>query len=54
MTDYVLHPFEKDERAHLDSILSRAVEAAETIVLEGVERAMNAFNLARACEKEDK
>ena len=54
VTDYVLHPFEKDERAHLDSILSRAVEAAETIVLEGVERAMNAFNLARACEKEDK
>lgn len=52
--DYVLHPFEREEKVHLGRILSRAVEAIETILLEGVEGAMNAFNMAVTCEKRDK
>lgn len=51
--DYVLRPFGGEERPHLDRIFSRAVEAIETILLEGAERAMNAFNMAVACEKTD-
>lgn len=54
VTDYVLHPFDKDERARLSGVLSRAVEGVEAILLEGVERAMSRFNVALACEKEDK
>jgi PTH1 family peptidyl-tRNA hydrolase len=50
-TAYVLHPFERGEKACLGSILSTAVEAVETIVLEGVEKAMNVFNRVVACEK---
>lgn len=53
VTAYVLHSFERAEIAGLDSILSRAVEAVEMIVLEGVEKAMNSFNMAMAREKED-
>jgi PTH1 family peptidyl-tRNA hydrolase len=54
VTDYVLHPFEGEERTRLGSVLSRAVEAVEVILLEGVDRAMSAFNVAVSCEKRDK
>jgi PTH1 family peptidyl-tRNA hydrolase len=43
-SDFVLDPFEQGEREHLDEILSRAVAAVETLLVEGVEEAMNAFN----------
>jgi PTH1 family peptidyl-tRNA hydrolase len=52
VTDHVLHHFEKEERAQLAKILSRAVEAMEAILTEGVDRAMNAFNTSVACGNE--
>ncbi len=54
VTDYVLHPFEGEERMGLGGILSGAVEAVEAILREGVERAMSAINAAVFCEKRDK
>jgi PTH1 family peptidyl-tRNA hydrolase len=51
---YVLHPFEKDERERLGAILSTAVDAVEAVVREGVEYAMNTFNVVDICEKMDK
>ncbi len=51
--DYVLEPFENVERTYLNGILSRTVEAVETVLMEGVEKAMNVFNAARLCEKMD-
>ncbi|NIS68918.1 MAG: aminoacyl-tRNA hydrolase, partial [Proteobacteria bacterium] len=51
--DYVLEPFENVERTYLNGILSRTVEAVETVLTEGVEKAMNVFNVARLCEKMD-
>jgi len=54
VTDYVLHPFEGEERTRLGSVLSRAVEAVEVILLEGVDRAMSAFSVAVSCEKKGK
>lgn len=51
--DYVLEPFENVERIYLNGILSRTVEAVETVLMEGVEKAMNVFNAARLCEKMD-
>lgn len=50
---YVLQPFENVERTYLSGIVSRAVEAVETVLTEGVEKAMNVFNVARFCEKMD-
>jgi len=44
VVDYVLEAFAPEERATLDEILERAGDAVETIVSEGVARAMNKFN----------
>lgn len=41
---YVLAPFSKEERAVVEEALERAAEAVETLVAEGVERAMLRFN----------
>ena len=50
---HVLSRFEREERACVEEILSRAVEGVETIVCDGVERAMNRFNVAVTCEKKN-
>jgi PTH1 family peptidyl-tRNA hydrolase len=42
--DYVLGRWTPDEAAHLDDIVSAAVDAVERVVLDGAERAMNHFN----------
>jgi len=52
--EYVLHPFEKSEQEQLGMILSTAVDALEALVGEGVEYAMNTFNMGEICEKIDK
>jgi len=51
--DYVLETFIGEEREQLTTILSWAVDGVETILLRGVERAMNRFNVAEICEKKD-
>ncbi len=48
-TDYVLEPFSREERSHLDRLLSRAAEAVGCLLEEGSQRAMEKFN--RAGEK---
>jgi len=41
---YVLFPFNIEESGQLDSVLSRAVDALESLILEGATIAMNRFN----------
>lgn len=42
--DFVLEPFTKSERQVIDESIDRAASAVETILLHGVEKAMNEFN----------
>jgi PTH1 family peptidyl-tRNA hydrolase len=42
--DYVLSPFLPEERTAAEDAVARAAEAARTILLEGLTKAMNAFN----------
>lgn len=44
--DHVLSPFTETERTELADIVSRAADAAETLVQYGIERAMTDFNRA--------
>jgi PTH1 family peptidyl-tRNA hydrolase len=48
--DYVLEPFSHQERAQIEPVLDRAVQALECIVVKGVAAAMNEFNVR---ERED-
>lgn len=41
---YVLSPFAPEESRHKDSVLSRAVDALESLILEGPTSAMNKYN----------
>jgi PTH1 family peptidyl-tRNA hydrolase len=42
--EYVLEPFDAEQRAALEPLLERAADAAEAVLLEGVAPAMNRFN----------
>lgn len=42
--DYVLKKFSKDEKALVEEAFERAAEAAEAIITEGLQKAMNEFN----------
>jgi peptidyl-tRNA hydrolase, PTH1 family len=44
--DYVLQPFDPDERERLPAIVGRAADSVVAIVREGLEPAMNQFNRA--------
>ncbi|MCR5294189.1 MAG: aminoacyl-tRNA hydrolase [Lachnospiraceae bacterium] len=44
LADWVLSRFSRDERKLADEAILKAAEAAEMIVAEGTDRAMNAFN----------
>lgn len=44
VTDFVLQKFASDEAAVLTDVIARAADAVETVVREGVTRAMNQFN----------
>ena len=46
LADYVLAPFEADERDRAEQAASRAADAVEAAVLEGLGPAMNRFNRA--------
>lgn len=45
---FVLSPFSAEESLRMDSLLSQAVDALESLVLEGASMAMNRFNTRRA------
>ncbi len=44
VTDYVLSPFEDDEREVAEHMIIRAAEAIEVLLRDGVDRAMERFN----------
>jgi len=44
VSDYVLEPFGDDEKIPLGEIIARAAESVETLLCEGVQRAMSRFN----------
>ena len=44
LADWVLSRFQKDERKVVDEAIVRAAKACETIVTDGVDRAMNLYN----------
>lgn len=46
--DYVLSPFRQDEREVVDRSLDHAVMALESCLSEGIEKAMNRFNMRDA------
>ncbi|MGH9339740.1 MAG: aminoacyl-tRNA hydrolase [Acidobacteriota bacterium] len=43
-SEYVLSPFRRAERETLDEVLDRSVRAIDTIIQDGLERAMHVFN----------
>lgn len=43
--EYVLSPFTADEMSIIETVLDRAVNALECLLIEGVEQAMNRFNV---------
>ncbi|MBI2188265.1 MAG: aminoacyl-tRNA hydrolase [Acidobacteria bacterium] len=44
LADYVLATFEPAERAVLDEVITRAADAAEMFIVEGIEKVMNTYN----------
>ena len=48
LADHVLSTFEADERASLESFINRAADAAEMFAAEGIQKVMNAYNVAPA------
>ena len=51
--DYVLSPFSPDERELIEATLDRAVPALECLVTEGLEAAMNRYNVRPARQEPD-
>ncbi len=52
--DWVLGHFTRDERKVMDAAIPRAAQAIETILRDGVARAMNEYNAAPALEESPK
>ncbi len=48
---HVLSRFNKKEREHMNYAIDRAADAAEAIIINGLENAMNAFNRSQEEEK---
>ena len=44
LSEYVLSPFSKDQQKGLDEFIGRGADAVESIIRDGVERAMNHYN----------
>jgi PTH1 family peptidyl-tRNA hydrolase len=44
LSDYVLSPFSPDQKEGLDRVLKRGVASIQTILVKGIEYAMNVFN----------
>lgn len=52
LADYVLEPFDDDERDRADALVELAADAVELVARDGLDRAMNEFNGRRAGEAE--
>ena len=44
LADYVLRPFDAEERAVVDAMIDLGAEAVDAVLADGLEAAMNAFN----------
>ena len=44
LADHVLSKFEPDERAELDTFITRAADAAEMFAVDGIQTVMNRYN----------
>jgi PTH1 family peptidyl-tRNA hydrolase len=53
LSDHVLSIFERSERAELESFISRAADAAEMFVAEGILKVMNTYNPEAAPSETD-
>jgi PTH1 family peptidyl-tRNA hydrolase len=53
LSDHVLSIFERSERAELESFISRAADAAEMFVAEGILKVMNTYNSEAAPSETD-
>lgn len=51
--DFLLSPFERGQRQELDPLLDYASQAVETVIAEGVEKAMTKFNRRAGGSKEE-
>ncbi|MCL5962032.1 MAG: aminoacyl-tRNA hydrolase [Chloroflexi bacterium] len=51
--DYVLSTFAPDEKPVIEDVISRCVEAVETILSEGIATAMNRYNVAPRPDQEE-
>ena len=51
LADWVLGPFERDERKALDELLDPMADAVECWLTDGIEKAMNRFNRVREGEE---
>jgi len=45
VVDYVLSPFTSDQHAGVDEAIQRAADAVESVLRDGTEKTMNAFNV---------
>jgi PTH1 family peptidyl-tRNA hydrolase len=53
LADHVLSTFERSERAELESVITRAADAAEMFVAEGIGKVMNTYNPEAATSETD-
>ena len=53
LVDYVIGGVSKSEKELLEDSLTRAAEAAASIVTDGIDRAMNKYNIKAKKEKPD-
>lgn len=51
--DYVLEPFGQDDTAGIEACVDRATEALECMLLDGIEAAMNKFNVREQQEADE-
>lgn len=50
LADFVLSRFSTDERKEVDKMVIKAAEAVETILKEGIDAAMNSFNIKNTAQ----
>jgi PTH1 family peptidyl-tRNA hydrolase len=53
LADYVLDPFSESERPIVEPLIERAADAVETVLAEGIERAMNRYNQREQAQEND-
>lgn len=50
LADFVLSRFSKDERTEVECMVKKAADVVETILSDGIDSAMNSFNIKKAAQ----